>query len=202
MASELPHGKEYEISHAGQTAFVCGSAPCLIPEFATALSMRPEAFIIAINEAASGVWAHTLVSYHCEKFDYFKSLSQNPNIKSHTGKGYRDPKEEIQVDYRWDGIKIGATSAGDAIQIAAKMGFSEIIMIGCPMNGGDGYFKKTHDDAICPRFGAKSTILGENKGMIDSHKATLHSIAQSMDLSMVRSMSGYSSEVFGKPEWR
>lgn len=180
---------------------MCGSAPCLLDEFQVALRHRPSSFVIAVNEAASGVFADAIVSYHAEKFEYFKSISLNKNVKCHTGKGYRTPEEDRSIDYRWHGILIGATSAGDAIQIAAKMGFSEIIMIGCPMNGGDGYFNKTQDDAISPRFGRASTLLGENKGMIDRHKSGLKKIAAGESLSMVRSMSGYSSEIFGKPEW-
>lgn len=185
----------------GGTVLVCGSAPCLIGEFEEARKHRPESKVIAINEACSGVWADFLVSYHAEKFDSFKKISLNPNITTHTGKGYKDEMEEAQIDYRWEEIWIGATSAGDAIQIARKMGFSEIIMVGCPMNGGDGYFKKTDLGGICPRFGAPKTLLGESRDMVQNHKNKLRVLKDKVDLSMVRSMSGYSAEVFGKPEW-
>jgi len=195
MASEFPQGKHYSNSHLGQTVFVCGSAPCLPDEYKEARKHRPDALVIGVNEAVSFVRADFLVSYHAEKFDEFKSKSLNPEITTHTGKGYREQKEESQIDYRWDGIKIGATSAGDAVQIARQMGFSEIIMIGCPMNGGDGYFKETTEDEGCPRFGFN------NNEMVKSHKETLRAISNTVNLSMVRSMSGFSSEIFGKPKW-
>lgn len=193
----------YDISHEGQTAFICGSAPCLLEEFEEAIEQRPNAVTIGINEAVSGIFCDFLVSYHCEKFKEFKAISVFPEIKTMTGKGYRTPEEEAQIDYRFEDINIGATSAGDAIQIAQKMGFSEIIMIGCPMNGGDGYFSDTSDESDgCPRFGAASAVEGRHAEMVQSHKSTLKAIAEIVDLSMVRSMSGYTSEVFGKPEWR
>ncbi len=154
---------------------------------------------MAVNEAASGVWADFLVSYHAEKFGEFKSISLNPDIQTHTSRSRRE--DDKHVDYYWEEIWIGATSAGDAIQIAKKMGFSEIIMVGCPMNGGDGYFNKTGGGGICPRFGFPKTLFGESGDMIQNHKNKLLTLRSKVDLSMVKSMSGYSSEVFGKPEW-
>lgn len=194
----MPNG-EYLTRHKGQTVFVCGSAPCLLTEYEEAKIHRPDAKVIAINEAGSGVWADFLVSYHAEKFGEFKGISLNPNITTHTSRAKRE--DDKFVDYYWPEIWIGATSAGDAIQIARKMGFSEIIMIGCPMNGGDGYFNKTGGGGACPRFGAPRTLLGENRDMIQNHKNKLVVLKDKIDLSIVKSMSGYSSEVFGKPEW-
>lgn len=176
---------------------MCGSAPCLLEDFAYVKEHRPYARVIAINEAVSGVWADFLVSYHAEKFDEFKAISLNPDVTSHTGKSYRGPEEEAQIDYRHDGIWFGASSAGDAIQIARKMGFSEIIMVGCPMNGGDGYFRKTSLGGICPRFGAPQTMLSSNVDMVVNHKNKLKALKDKVDLSMVRSVRGYSSEVMG-----
>lgn len=190
---------EYLQRHEGQAVLVCGSAPCLLKEFKDAKEQRPDAKVIAINEAASGVWADFLVSYHAEKFGEFKSISLNPDVKTHTSRGKRE--DDKNVDYYWPEIWIGATSAGDAIQIAKRMGFSEIIMVGCPMNGGDGYFNKTGGGGFCPRFGAPKTLLGDGADMVQNHKNKLAVLRDKIDLSMVKSMSGYSSEVFGKPEW-
>lgn len=176
---------------------VCGSAPCLLSEFEEVKKHRPDSKVIAINEACHGVYADFLVSYHADKFEDFKRESLNPDITTHTGR-FPDDKYDAQVDYYWDEIWIGATSAGDAVQIAKKMGFSEIIMVGCPMNGGDGYFKKTDLGGVCPRFGNPKTILSDNKEMILNHKDKLKVLRDKFDFSMVRSMSGYSAEVFGK----
>lgn len=189
---------EYTDRHYGETVIVCGSAPCLLEEYKVVKEARPDSKVIAVNEAVAGVWADFLVSYHVEKFNYFKSISLNPDIKSHTGKGYKNEDEERQIDYRWPEIWIGATSAGDAIQIAKKMGFSEIIMVGCPMNGGDGYFRDTSYGGLCPRFGNPKTMLGDNSNMIANHKRSLKRLKDEFNLDIVRSFSGYSAEVFGR----
>ena len=191
--------KDFPERFASGTVVICGSAPSLLDEYEKVMDNRPDAKVMAINEAVSGVWADYLISYHAEKFDYFKGISLNPNITSHTAKGYREELEEAQIDYRWEGIKLGATSAGDAIQIAKQMGFTEIILVGCPMNGGDGYFNNTSLQSDgCPRFGAP--LADSNRDMVTNHKKGLMDLKQSSDFNMVWSMSGYSAEVFGK--WR
>ena len=199
MASNLPQGKEYQVRHSGQ-AIVCGSAPCLLSEFAEAKANMPDAKVFVVNESSYGIWGDFLVSYHVEKFDEFKSKSVNPHIVTMTGKGYRSPEEEAQIDYRFDNIKIGATSVGDAIQIAKQMGFTEIVIVGAPMNGGDGYYNDTSMESDgCPRFGSKEYIdtLESLKGGLNQR--ALIEIAKT--LPEVKSMSGFSAEVFGKPTW-
>lgn len=193
--------KDYTKKHEGETVIICGSAPCLLSEFAEVVANRPNAKVMAINEAASGVQADFIVSYHAEKFPLFKQDSLNPSASTHTGKSRR-PEDEDNVDYYWPEIWIGATSAGDGLQIARRMGFSEIIMVGCPMNGGDGYFKKTDLGGICPRFGAPGTLLSNNGEQIQIYKNKLLALKDKFDFSTVRSMSGFTAEVFGKPNWR
>ena len=198
MASELPEGKEYTVDHSGQDAIVCGSAPCLPEEYKRASFHMPDAKVFVVNEASWGIWGDFLVSYHAEKFDVFKEKSVNPNIPTLTGKGYRSPEEDRQVDYRFSNIRIGATSVGDALQIAAQMGFGRIVLVGAPMNGCDGYYNKTttSEGYFSPRFGSKNQ--GESQ-QVRLNKAKLASIAP--DFPMVRSMSGFTQEVFGAPDW-
>lgn len=198
MANKFPIGKEYLVSHSGQSAIICGSAPCLLSEFEKARQKMPDAVVFAINEAAWGVYANFLVSYHAEKFDYFKSMSLNPDIITLTGKGYRDAYEEMQVDYRFTGINIGGTSLGDAVQIALKMGFSEIVIVGAPLNGLDGYYNKTNyfdKETQTHRFG--SPIQDSNH--VELSKEKFASIVK--NLSQVKAMSGYTKQLLGAPEW-
>jgi hypothetical protein len=199
MASSLPQGKEYKIKHEGQ-AIVCGSAPCLLKEYMIARANMPDAKVFVVNESSYTIRGDFLVSYHAEKFDEFKKKSLNKKIISLTGKGYRSPEEEKQIDFRFDNIRIGATSVGDAIQIAKQMGFNEIVIVGAPMNGGDGYYNSTsmqHDG--CPRFGSKEYLDTPEQKKVSQNQEMLKVIAK--DLPMVKSMSGFSAEVFGKPLW-
>ena len=199
MASNLPQGKEYQVRHLGQ-AIVCGSAPCLPAEFEEAKANMPDAKVFVVNESSYSIWGDFLVSYHVEKFDEFKSKSVNPNIVTMTGKGYRDDFEESQIDYRFDKIQIGATSVGDAVQIAKQMGFTEIVIVGAPMNGGDGYYNKTSmSNDGCPRFGSKEYMDTMESLKVGLNQRALREIAKF--LPEVKSMSGFSAEVFGKPKW-
>ena len=192
----MASSKHYELTHEGQAAIICGSAPCLLDEFDEAWYNLPHAKIIAVNESVSAVRADFICSYHAEKFSVFKSKSLNKEVKTVTGKGFRSEEEDRNIDYRFDNVTLGATSCGDAVQIATKMGFSEIVMVGAPMDGGTGYFNKTtmFEDG-CHRFGSD----GYADGILMNHKV-LASLVK--DLPNVRSMSGFTREIFGGPEWQ
>lgn len=196
--------KNFTDNYEGETAIICGSAPCLVKEYEKVvnwLRQRKVKFkVIGINEAVKRIYCDFLMSYHAEKIDSFKKRSLNKDIETHTSNPLPFSNKEIlsKVDYVWKGIFIGATSAGDAIQICDKMGFDEIIMVGCPMNGGDGYFyapKAQENVDGCPRFGN----LNKDNGFIKSHQKKLIQLKEKMDISKVRSMSGFSASVFGKP---
>ncbi len=191
--------KQYMLNHMGQSAIICGSAPCLLEEFDEAWSHLSNTKVIAINESVNVVRADFLCSYHAEKFKEFKNKSLKKDIITLTGKSYRSEKEDEDIDYRFDDIVIGATSAGDAIQIAGKMGFSEIVMVGAPMNGGDGYFNKTlmFLDG-CARFGSEKYLTETRQ--IENNRGVLEKIAK--NLPNVRSMSGFTKEIFGGPKWQ
>ena len=129
--------KTYPHNHRGQTVLVCGSAPCLLDEFQEAKEYRPEAKVMAINDAAQVIWADFICSVHEEKLVKFKRESVNPDAITLTEEPY---KEHFEVDYWFPSlipVSRSATSAGSAVQVARLMRFSEIIMCGAPMNGGD-----------------------------------------------------------------
>jgi len=168
--------------YEGQTAIICGSAPSLLREFEEVRVRRLNAIVIGVNESVSGVWCDYLCSYHDEKFDYFKSISLNKDIETLSSKDYE--------------IMIGGTSCGDAIQIADKLGFSEIIMVGAPINGRDGYFNDTplYDEEYgMNRFGSDKYSIETTD--LDRNQRVIKEIAKK--LPQVRSMSGFTKQVFG-----
>jgi len=195
----MKDSKRYELTHEGQSAIICGSAPCLLEEFDEAWHNLPHAKVIAVNESASVVRADFLCSYHAEKFNEFKAKSLNPDAKTITGKGFRSEEEDRGIDYRFENIKIGATSCGDAVQIATMMGFSEIVIVGAPMNGNDGYFNKTpmFQDG-CHRFG--SSGYSSETRQLEINQQVLTSLVTV--LPDVKSMSGFTREIFGGPKWQ
>ena len=175
----------------GGVAIICGSAPTLLDEFNEVIKKRPDAIIVGINEALWAVKCDILMTYHLLEVSHFLSKSLNKDIEIHTSKGYREELKDLAHKF-WT-VQGGATSAGDAIQICREMGFDEIILVGCPMNGGDGYFHGNEKENVdgCPRFGGKNNVAGQ-------HKAKLKEICKGFD--NVYSMSGFTAELFGKPK--
>ena len=174
-----------------RVAIICGSAPCLLDEFKQVRKVYPDAVVIGINEAVWAINCHALITYHLEQKDYFISKSLNKEILVHTSKAF---SSNLEADGFWK-VKGGATSAGDSIQICQQMGFDKIILVGCPMNGGDGYFHDEVKENVegCPRFGAKDNVAFK-------HKAKLEELNKELDFNNVYSMSGFTAELFGKPK--
>jgi len=179
-----------------RAAIICGSAPCLYRDFDLAIKARPDAVIVGVNEALWAVKCDMLMTYHIEEVYHFLSKSLVHCVEVHTSKRF-DEKWANNASKFWE-VKGGATSAIDAVQICQQMGFKEIILVGCPMDGGDGYFhsKKAPETVEgCPRFGNAG-----NDKLTSKHKSRLLELAKELDFSNVFSMSGFTSEVFGKPK--
>lgn len=184
--------------HKGQTCFVVGSAPCVMDEFNEALAHHPQAIIIAVNDAASLVKADYIASIHIENMPRYKKNSVNPDAVCISGSKVN---EYWPVDHWFTGANSGATSAYSAAQMARSMGFEMILMVGCPMTGGDGYY---------PGLGFKDTMMCYKRfghsdpkhSVARAHKGALVDYASTEDCSMIRSMSGFTAEIFGLPEWR
>jgi hypothetical protein len=179
--------------YKGRVAIICGSAPTLRNEYEEIKSKRPDAVVIGINEAIWLIDCDILMTYHIEEVKHFLGKSKNPNIKVFTSKAPR-PEIENLADGFFK-VKGGATSAGDAIQMCLQLNFDEIILVGCPMNGGDGYFHGQAKENVegCPRFGAKNNKAAQ-------HKTRLQELTKELDFSKVTSMSGFTANLFGKPK--
>lgn len=184
--------------HKGETCFVVGSAPCVLDEFSEALAHHPKAVVIAVNDAARLVKADYLASVHPENMAKFKKHSLNQDVVAISGSRVN---ETFPIDHWFTGANSGATSAYSAAQMARSMGFSLIIFVGCPMTGGDGYHPALDwkdPMMMAGRFGHSAPT----HSVARSHKGALRTYFETEDCSMMRSMSGYTAELFGKPEWK
>lgn len=182
-------------SYKGRVAIICGSAPCVEEEYNIVRASRPDAIVIGINEAIKIIRCDILMTHHLLEVGNYIKDSLNPDIKIHTSKRFR-PELEGSADGFWI-VKGGATSSSDAVQICQQMGFKEIILVGCPMTGGDGYFYGKGKENVegCPRFGNPG-----NNFLVQRHRRRLIEITEEGDFSNVSSMSGFTSEIFGKPK--
>jgi hypothetical protein len=195
----IPTNKLFIGINKGLTAIICGSAPCLLDDYKYVITHLKGGYrTIGVNEAVYVLYCDYLMTAHPELLDVFKGLSINKNLETHTSRGYHPDKRD-KADYFWPDIKGGATSGIDAVQIAQRMGFDRIILVGCPMNGGDGYFHADNaPDNIdgCPRFGNKG-----NEHLVSRHQVRLADIIKEGDFSNVSSMNGYTAKIFGKTEF-
>lgn len=182
--------------HKGQTAIVCGSAPCVVEEFKIVRERRPDAIVIAVNDATAAVHADYVGSIHAEKLEEFRGKSLNPNIITIAGKG----KAGFKYDHFIAQANSGATSTYSCVQMARYMGFTEIIICGAPMREYGGYFFRP---CIKKKF-FKFWGFGDapdSSGMMRYYKGNLKKYAQMEDCSMVKSCCGFTAEVFGKPDF-
>jgi len=180
------------------TALICGSAPCLEEDFNTANRCADNSAVIVVNEAGRVIRGDHLITQHPEKAWWFKECSINPTITVHTGKP-RQRASQAGIDVYWPDCITLATSGGSAIAIALRMGFAKIILCGMPMNGGDGYFKQSAVQQDEPRFGLEAPesdyIQGYQKKLIE------FTTKEPEALKRVRSLSGFTRELFGAPDW-
>lgn len=179
------------------TVLICGSAPCLFDDYDIALKHRPNAEVIAINDAASVIYADFLATLHPEDAPRFRKNSMSDNVILISGQLRLIPSE---IDYWFSDCNSGGTTAGSAIKMARVMGFQEIILCGCPMNGGDGYFDakpKINKFGMSTRFGNAPADCR----VVKTHQERLCQEAREGQYDNVRSMSGFTRELFGAPDF-
>lgn len=191
-------GEWLKLQSLPKTALICGSAPVLQTDFGMASSKIERAAVIVVNEAGRVVRGDHLVTQHPEKALWFRECSLNPDITIHTGKP-RQRASQAGINVYWPDCVTLATSGGSAIAIALRMGFEEIILCGMPMNGGDGYFKQSVIEQDEPRFGLEPSA----SDYVRNYQEKLVEFAKKEPeaLNRVRSLSGFTRELFGAPDW-
>lgn len=179
-------------------ALICGSAPTLLEEFNLARARMPGALVAAVNESARVIHADILFTQHPERALWFRDRSRAPGLEVHTAKPLQRAAQP-GIDVYWPDCITLATSGGSAIAIALKMGFQRIILCGMPMNGGDGYFRGASMRADEPRFGMESPDSTYIQGYRNKLVEFTQKEPESLDI--VRSMGGFTQELFGAPDW-
>lgn len=197
--AEPSHGEIWlESVRLPAKAILCGSAATLIEEFELSRKHWTDAEVIVVNEAGRVIHARHLMTQHPEKALWFRERSLNPLITVHTAKN-KSRATQAGIDVYWPDCTTLATSGGSAIAIALKMGFENIVLCGMPMNGGDGYFQGSAMQQDEPRFGLESPesdyIQGYQRKLIE------FSENEPEALERVRSLSGFTRELFGPPTW-
>ena len=195
----------------GRVAIICGSAPSLFDEYDEAVKNIDNPITIVVNNAASGIAGDYLCTFHWELMKKFRLLSKNKNIISVACSPInKEGQSGDEADYWCPEATSGGTSVGCAILFATLvLGVKKIYLCGAPMNGGDGYFHDcgTPQPGIV-RFGAvlngfKDIWKDKQNKIIRTHQRyLLEDINKRGKKEIVRSLSGWTMQQFGGPEWR
>ena len=116
----------YPLTHSG-ACIVAGNAWCLHEDLQQAGALP----VIAVNGAAREVKAFALYSQHPDRFARWIRWQKrlHPNFTVHSSSANQF------VDHVWD-IENGGGSAWGARKVAFLMGFTQVILCGCPMQVG------------------------------------------------------------------
>ena len=129
----------YPLRHEGP-ALVVGNAFCMADDLAAAHAIFGDVPVIAVNGAAREVRAAFLFSAHPARF-----VEPGYEWKKHqirlfgggfTVHGARERPNMPWVDYWWGAMPGGGGSAWGARKLAFFLGFSPVILCGCPLVPG------------------------------------------------------------------
>jgi hypothetical protein len=199
-----------------KTLLVVGSAPNLYDDVAQAIvGLSGIADKMTINEACGALpdiehmlCGHTVkseafVAYRKEKFPD----EPMPRVHANWHRLEEAPKKDYpSVTDWWSGdVSTGASSAGKAIRIGFKLGYDQIILCGCPMNGG-GYFNPDETERLqkpyqkygkCRRIGLDSEQAHRS---IVRYRDKFAELAKTEWAGRVFSMSGWTRQILGAPQ--
>jgi hypothetical protein len=187
----------YPLAHSG-TVLVCGFGPGFFEDLERARALRPDAQVIAINEACKAVRAFAIFTLHPEKLRRFREQQDLHFGKGHYtchtgGKHCAKMAGNPLLDYGWPAASGGGTSVWTAQKMARLMGFEERILVGAPLihgNYADRSPAKGFREGWQRRDG-KGEVLANYRAFVerdtDWHEGCY-------------SMSGFTREVLGAPE--
>lgn len=195
-------------------AIVVGSAPCAQDDYERALALYPDAFVIAINGAASIIEKiDAMVAGHTTQAPQFVKARNCafPNaptvavwanwalpVKRHPARKYPSVEYPQVTDWFPSSFSTGATTAGKAIRMALNRGYEPIILCGCPLDGS-GYHANTavfKFEAACKRVGDPTQQMHKS---IVRYRDTFKLLAAIEFSGRVFSMSGYTQQLLGAP---
>lgn len=190
--------------------FVVGSAPCLYQDLEAAKKLYWDYEIMLVNGACTAVeYAEHVLSGHTAKAEIFaterhKRFPHAPPWRLHANwalpkiRAGQYPRDEFPSVTDWweGGFSTGATSAAKAARIGLAMGYSPVILCGCPMDGSGYSPAEAQIEHDCARVGAAES---QSAPIVESYKRKMASLAKGEFKDKVYSMSGFTREVLGGP---
>jgi len=197
---ELGSATPEYLKHERGVCLVIGTHPCWYDDFCNAVEIvGPDYAICAVNDAVELLRADHIATCHGEKIEQF--------IAKHEARWPGDPfpivhirdTEQAKTDrpcYRWK-VRTWAGSAPFAAAVMVAAGYEQVILCGCPMDGGGGYANlDTHTSTPeDPRIGVLSKQHGLVMAWHDAMRQMVEKIPHITD--KIRSMSGATKHIFG-----
>lgn len=204
------------------TLLVVGSAPCYADDIRRAQLVRPFAALMLINGACTLVEnAEYVLAGHTEKAEMFaverrKKFPSAPSWQLHAtmrDKFLKDAKLEYPSVTHWHSPEMGvcATSASKGAKIGFALGFDEVILCGCPMDGS-GYAEgeaPVPQSMNCLRIGDPdySRLLGhdgnkirvQDTRIVHKYREQFKLLSETEFKGRVFSMSGFTRACCGEP---
>jgi hypothetical protein len=183
--------RPFDFSAEPVTLLVVGTAPGVREDVATASTLRSSRIVMAVNFAAALLPADMLFSFHADMIERFAAEQRKfgPAFTTHSDSRKGTRRGFPAVDYFWPGLHLGATSGIGAAHVGLLMGFQEVILCGCPLNGFEGY---TDGVPAC------SDRVWHNRANVETHQRAARAFAHKHG-QRVFSMSGYTRGLFGPP---
>lgn len=188
-----------------------GSAPCLFEDLDQARRQFPAAEVMTINGSATSVahaehvlaghtdLAELLHAGRRQAFPHAAPWRLHASWSPHPRRRPTPPSAEYPSVTDWHtGVSSGATSAGKAAMIGLKLGFSRVVLCGCPMDGS-GY---TFDELAVPMTPGMQRIGDPSKQdrlTIRRYREAMAKLAANEFKGRVHSMSGFTRRVLGAP---
>jgi hypothetical protein len=190
----------YAERHEG-AALVVGYAPSVHEDVAAARRLRPTAPLLGVKYAAvlfqeiEHVWTQ-----HIEQADDIRARAGRRIFIHSRGRLYQGRRfqnvDESDVDYLWPGLRWTAGGSGIVGALWARhgMGFSEVILCGCPLEPG-GY---------APEIQQFKTPQGESGSFVDARplerwRESVRRFVRDGRAAGITSMSGWTREALGTP---
>lgn len=194
MASRNQGGSSeppYPSTHSGPV-LVVGSAECAPDDVARARERFPDAPAIAVNGAARLLPAFALFTQHPRNMEAWvaQRAALGGTFTTHSaGSAHMATKLGVVprmpwIDYWWQGVASGGTSAWGARRMARFMGFDLVILCGVPLQVGRYFYGRASKSNLSP----PTMRHYREQIMMDT---AMHS--------GVRAMSGWTREQFGEP---
>jgi hypothetical protein len=180
--------KRYQAKHEG-TAIICGSAPCVSEDLEKALTIRPYATLLGVNNV--GAMIDGIEHVWTQHNNLAQNYKENAKVKVHA-------RENVMgdfVDFVWPSLNWVCGSSGVAGALWAKHGmdFDEVIMAGIPLSLGNLAYSEKYPS----KYTKEEGFATDNQ--IDhwlSHLRTFHFQGKTAG---IFSMSGSTSRILGMP---